>query len=148
MEPGLWTFPMTPPVMEVAAALVFRAGRLLVTQRPAGRRFAGLWEFPGGKREAGETWEACLRREIREELACDIEVGPAFDEVRHPEPDKTLHLRFFLARLTAGEPQPVECAAVAWVAREELPNLSFPPADTTLLARLAREWPAEPPREA
>lgn len=134
---------MTPPVMEVAAALVFRGGRLLVTQRPAGRRFAGLWEFPGGKREPGESWEACLRREIREELACTIEVGPAFDEVVHPEPDKTLHLRFFLGRLAAGEPQPLECAEVAWVARAELAALEFPPADTALLARLAREWPED-----
>lgn len=139
---------MTPPVMEVAAALVFRDGRLLVTQRPPGRRFAGLWEFPGGKREPGESWEACLRREIREELACDIAVGAAFDEVVHPEPDKTLHLRFFLCRLGAGEPQPLECAAVAWVGRGELAALEFPPADTALLTRLAREWPEDWPGEA
>ena len=59
--------------IEVSAGLIFRAGQLLITQRPAGGHLAGLWEFPGGKREPGETFEACLRRELQEELGEDWE---------------------------------------------------------------------------
>lgn len=128
--------PAPPPALEVSAALIFRNGRLLITQRPAGGHLAGLWEFPGGKREPDETWEDCLRREIREELACEIEVGEIFEEVRHDYPEKSVHLRFFTGRLLSGEPQPVGCAALAWVMRGELGRFEFPPADAALLERL------------
>src|SRR5690348_10762520 len=63
-------------IIEVAAGLVFRDGRLLITQRPAGTHLAGFWEFPGGKREPNETYEECLRRELWEELAIEVSVGP------------------------------------------------------------------------
>lgn len=132
--------------MDVSAALIFRAGRLLITQRPPGKHLAGLWEFPGGKREPGEGWEDCLRREIREELGCEIEVGELFAEVSHDYPEKSVHLRFFQCRLAAGEPQPVGCAAVRWVTRGELDRFEFPPADAALLGRLRSEqagWSGE-----
>jgi mutator protein MutT len=64
--------------IEVSAALVFYNGKLLITQRPTDAHLGGLWEFPGGKREAGETFEQCLIREIREELAIKISVGELF----------------------------------------------------------------------
>lgn len=122
--------------IEVAAGLVFRNARILITQRPAGTHLAGLWEFPGGKREEGESWEACLARELREELDVDVEVGVLFDEIRHEYPAKSVHLRFFLCRLRRGDPKPVECAAVAWVERERLRDFAFPEADAELLQRL------------
>lgn len=125
------------PAIEVSAALVFRGGRLLIAQRPAGSHLAGLWEFPGGKREPGETWEACLRRELREELGVDVAVGACFEEVIHAYPEKRVHLRFFRCRLVEGEPAPLGCAAVAWVGREDLEHYTFPPADAGLLSRLA-----------
>ena len=122
--------------VEVSAALIFRGGQLLITQRRAESHLGGLWEFPGGKREPGETFEACLVREIREELGVDIAVGELFEEVRHDYPGKSVHLKFFICTLLAGEPQPLDCAAVQWVERTELSAFQFPAADTRLLDRL------------
>ena len=70
--------------IEVAAALIFDSDRLLIAQRPPGVHLEGLWEFPGGKREPGETYEACLLREIREELGCEVLVGPMLHEAGMP----------------------------------------------------------------
>ena len=128
-------------VIEVSAALVFREGRLLITQRHAGSHLGGLWEFPGGKREAGETFEECLVREIREELGVEISVGELFEEVRHDYPEKSVHLKFFKCRLLAGEPQALDCAAVKWVDHAGLGAHEFPAADARLLERLkVEEW--------
>ena len=72
----------TRNLIEVSAAIVFRGGKLLVTQRHADAHLGGLWEFPGGKREAGESFEQCLVREIREELGVEISAGELFEEIR------------------------------------------------------------------
>jgi mutator protein MutT len=122
--------------IEVSAALIFRGGKLLVTQRHAGAHLGGLWEFPGGKREAGETFEQCLIREIREELGVEIFVGELFEEIRHDYPEKSVHLKFFICKIISGEPQPLDCAAVKWVEASELADHEFPAADAQLLARL------------
>ena len=123
-------------VIEVSAALIFRAGKLLITQRHAKTHLGGLWEFPGGKREAGETFEQCLVREIREELGAEISVGELFAEVAHAYPEKSVHLKFFICQLLSGEPQPLDCAAVNWVAKTELADFEFPAADAQLLEKL------------
>lgn len=129
--------------IEVSAALIFRAGQLLITQRHADSHLGGLWEFPGGKRESGESFEACLIREIREELGVAISVGELFEEIAHDYPEKSVHLKFFQCRLLSGEPQPLDCAAVRWVTRNELVDFEFPAADAQLLARLKTfEFPA------
>jgi mutator protein MutT len=129
--------------IEVAAALIFRSGKLLITQRHAGAHLGGLWEFPGGKREAGETFEQCLVREIREELGVQISVGELFEEISHDYPEKSVHLKFFIGKLLSGEPTPLDCAAVNWVSRAELTDFEFPAADAQLLARLGSfEFPA------
>ena len=122
--------------IEVSAALIFHGGKLLITQRHAGSHLGGLWEFPGGKREAGETFEECLAREIREELGVEISVGELFEEVRHDYPEKSVHLKFFRCRLLAGEPQPLDCAAVKWVDKAGLGGHEFPAADARLLEML------------
>jgi 8-oxo-dGTP diphosphatase len=130
-------------VVEVAAALIFRSGRLLITQRHAKAHLGGLWEFPGGKREPGENYEECLAREIREELGVEIAVGKCFAEITHAYPEKHVHLKFFLAQLTAGEPRTLDCAAVKWVTKTELNDYVFPAADVQLLAKLRknrRNW--------
>ena len=122
--------------IEVAAALVLRAGKILITQRFAGSHLGGLWEFPGGKREPGETFEQCLARELREELGVEVKIGGLFEEITHVYAEKTVRLKFFLCELSEGEPQPIGCAAVKWVGKQELAEYDFPAADARLLDRL------------
>jgi mutator protein MutT len=124
--------------VEVSAALIFRAGKILITQRHADAYLGGLWEFPGGKREPGESFEACLVREIREELGVEISVGNLFEEITHAYAEKNVHLKFFLCELLAAKPRPLGCAAVKWVGKSELPDYEFPPADARLLEKLGR----------
>jgi len=131
----------TPPrhTVEVAAGLIFRDGKLLITQRRADAHLGGLWEFPGGKREPGETFEDCLRRELREELDCVVHVGELLESVEHAYPAKTVQLRFFRCSWVAREPRAVGCAALRWIGRDELEYFSFPEADRVLVARLQRD---------
>ena len=132
---------LTVPI-PVVAALIFRDARLLIARRPNGKHLAGLWEFPGGKLEAGEDSVTGLVRELQEELATQVEVGRLFEEVIHAYPEKTVNLRFYLCRWKSGEPQNLGCAAIAWVTPAELANYAFPSADARLLARLlAQPWP-------
>jgi mutator protein MutT len=123
-------------IIEVAAGLVFRQGRLLITQRFAGAHLGGLWEFPGGKREPNETFEACLIRELREELGIEIVVGPLVEAITHQYPEKTVHLRFFQCRWQNHEPRPLGCPAFAWITPSDLDAYAFPAADARLLDRL------------
>ena len=125
-----------PERLAVTAALVFRDGRLLITQRRPGDHLGGLWEFPGGKIEPGETPEACLRRELEEELGIEVTVGDRVAEIAHDYPDRRVHLQFFRCAITRGEPAPLHCVAVAWVTRDELDRYPFPAADAALLERL------------
>jgi mutator protein MutT len=127
---------ITHHVVEVSAALIFRDGKLLITQRLAQSHLGGLWEFPGGKLEAGESFEQCLIREIREELGVEISVGELFEEISHDYPEKSVRLKFFICQLLSGEPQPLDCAGVKWVAKTELAGFEFPAADARLLLKL------------
>src|SRR5688572_18392052 len=102
-------------IIEVSAGLIFRSSQLLITQRHADAHLGGLWEFPGGKREPGESFEQCLARELKEELGIEVVVGELFDRVTHTYPEKTVALKFFLCQLERGEPQPLGCAAVKWI---------------------------------
>ncbi len=140
--------PSTPPALlvEVAAALVFRQGKLLITQRHADAHLGGLWEFPGGKREPGESFEDCLRRELREELGIEVAVEELVESLMHAYPDKTVHLKFYRCRWLQHELQPLGCVAFAWVGARELNNYAFPAADARLLGKLQGEagfWPAK-----
>ena len=98
----------------VAAAVVERGERYLVTRRLRGTHLEGMWEFPGGKCEPGETHAACLRREIREELGCVADVGEKLLTVAHAYPDRTVELHFFRCELT-GEPAPLLGQEMRWV---------------------------------
>jgi 8-oxo-dGTP diphosphatase len=121
----------------VTAAVVEREGTFLVTRRPAGVHLEGYWEFPGGKCEPGESIEACLRRELIEELGVDAAVGRELLCVTHDYPDRRLELHFLSCELT-GEPAPVLGQQMQWVARAGLRRLKFPPADGELIALLER----------
>jgi mutator protein MutT len=123
--------------VEVAAGLVFRDRKLLITQRPARGHLGGLWEFPGGKRETGETLEQCLTRELREELGIEVAIGELVESIVHTYPEKTVLLHFYRCRWIAHEPQPLGCPAFKWVGEQELAEFQFPAADARLLQRLA-----------
>ena len=122
--------------IDVAAGLVFRDGKLLITQRPAGGHLPGLWEFPGGKREAAETFETCLARELKEELGIEVEVGALVESITHAYPEKTVHLQFFRCLWRRHEPAALGCAGFQWITADELSAYAFPAADARLLQRL------------
>ena len=121
----------------VVAAVIERDAKILIARRQFGTHLAGLWEFPGGKPEVGETLEEALRREIREELDADVDVGERIETVEYDYLDRRVRIAFFRCSLH-GEPRPLEGQAIAWVAREDLANYDFPPADAALLERLRR----------
>ncbi len=124
---------------EVVCALIRDdQGRVLAGQRPPGKALAGKWEFPGGKIEPGESPEAALQREIREELGCEIEIGVALPVVHHEYTGGLIELRPFLARVVAGTPSAREHAALAWVAIGEAAGIDWAEADRPVLAALAR----------
>ncbi len=122
--------------IEVAAALVFRAGKLLITQRHADAHLGGMWEFPGGKREPGEAFDVCLKRELREELGIEVVVGELLESVTHTYSDRIVHLQFFRCRWAEHEPQLLDCADFKWVTSGELKQHEFPEADAQLIERL------------
>jgi 8-oxo-dGTP diphosphatase len=127
-----------PLSIEVAAGLIRdERGRYLVTQRRRGSHLAGLWEFPGGKLEAGEAPAAALRRELTEELSATFTVGDLVETVRWEYPDRVVVLHFFDCRLEAGPIVPTENQAMTWVYPDALRDYDFPPADQELIRRLA-----------
>ncbi len=126
------------PHFDVTAAVIEHEGRLLIAQRPAEGLLGGLWEFPGGKCEPGETLAECLRREIREELALEIEVGDPVAVVEHGFTHFAITLHAFRCRLLAGEPQALGVAAWRWVRPEELGRFAFSAADRQVIAALGQ----------
>jgi 8-oxo-dGTP diphosphatase len=122
--------------IEVAAGLVFREGKLLITQRPAAAHLGGLWEFPGGKREAGESYAQCVTRELLEELGIEIRVGEVLESLTHEYPGKTVHLEFFRCQWLRSEPQAIGCPAFRWITVDDLDAYEFPAADARLLKKL------------
>lgn len=128
--------PQQPPAVEVAAGLVYRDRRLLISQRQARDHLGGFWEFPGGKREQDETFEECLTRELQEELGIEVAVGELFEAITFDYPGKRVLLRFYLCQWLRHEPRALGCQAFAWVTHAQLKDYSFPPADAALLARL------------
>ena len=132
------------PRHDVTAGLIRNeCGQLLIAQRPLEGLLGGLWEFPGGKREGGESLPDCLRRELREELAIDVEVGRRFAVVDHAFTHFKITLHAFDCRYLGAlppfdEPQALEALDWAWVREEELGRYSFGKADRQVIAELAR----------
>ena len=131
-----------PMLLVAAAALVDVDGRVLVQQRPEGKSMAGLWEFPGGKVEAGESPEAALVRELKEELQIAVEPD-ALEPINFASFNYIdFHLLMPLYKVTrwAGEPKGLEGQALAWVRPQALKNYDAPPADIPLFEDLARRF--------
>lgn len=126
-------------MLTVVAALIESDGKLLVCQRRRGSRFELMWEFPGGKVEAGEEPQAALSRELREELGVAAQVGPEIYRIRHKydEMKEPLELIFFAASLEPAEVKNLEFQQIAWRKPQSLPELRFLPADRELIEKLA-----------
>lgn len=122
----------------VAAAVVRRAGRVLLTQRPRGGHLAGFWEFPGGKLEVGEAPEAALVRECREECGIDVQVVEILEVTFHRYEDEDVLLLFYDCRLPAGEVQNIEVDQHVWCTPDELREHRLPPADVAVVDRILR----------
>jgi len=116
----------------VAAAVIERDDRFLLTRRQRGVHLEGYWEFPGGKCEPGETHAACLVREIREELGVEAAVGREVLATSHAYPDRQVELHFLRCDV-GGAPAPQLGQEMRWVARDELATLTLPPADAELI---------------
>jgi mutator protein MutT len=119
----------------VVAAVIERGGKFLVTRRLEGTHLAGLWEFPGGKVDAGESHEDALRREIAEELNTEIGSLEKIFETSHAYPERTVDLHFYRGFLT-GTPEPMLGQELRWITRDDLAALPFPAADAALIAQL------------
>jgi 8-oxo-dGTP diphosphatase len=129
----------------VVAALIWRDGRFLICQRPAHKARGLLWEFVGGKVEPGETKEAALIRECREELAIELTVGDLFMEVDHVYPDITIRLSLFHATIAEGTPQMLEHNDIQWILPRQIPGYDFCPADEEILKKILTDYPEERP---
>jgi mutator protein MutT len=123
-------------VIDVAIGLVWKEGRLLIARRPAGVHLGGMWEFPGGKVEAGESPEACILRELREEMHIEAEVTGSRPLIEFAYPERSVRLHPIDCRWLSGEPQPHGCEEPRWVAPAELAEYPFPPANAPLLQSL------------
>jgi mutator protein MutT len=128
----------TKSEIEVAAGLVFREGKLLITQRYPEAHQGGRWEFPGGKRDPHESYEACLRRELKEELGIEVEVQHCVESISHQYPDKAVLLKFYRCAWRRHEPRTLGCRDFRWITAEDLSRFEFPAADARLLDTLRR----------
>lgn len=129
-------------MIEVVAALIWKDETFMICQRPAHKARGLLWEFVGGKVEAGETREEALVRECREELGVRLSVGALFMDVTHEYPDITVHLSLFNATIAEGVPQKLEHNDIRWITPAEIPDYDFCPADVEILAAITRTFGA------
>ncbi len=127
----------------VCGVLRDNRGAILACQRPPGARLGGLWEFPGGKVEPDEDPAEALRRELREELDVEVEVGPALNAVTWPAGDPPIRLLPFLCSLRQGVPRPLEHTEIRWCRLDEAAALAWAPADLPILAELRASGLAE-----
>lgn len=133
--------PQTPH-FDVTAAVIHRPdGHILIAQRPLSGMLGGLWEFPGGKCNPGESLPECLAREIREELGIEIEVGPQIAAIRHAYTHFRITLYAYACRLLSGTPQTIGCADLAWVTLADLDQYAFSATDRKIIAALRNGGP-------
>ena len=127
---------MIPNMTAVTAAIIIKDEKILICRRPENKSLGGKWEFPGGKIERGETPRECLRRELKEELSIDAEIGDCFDVLTFYG-DRDIILSFFYVNIVSGEITPTEHSDVRFVDRKELLSFDLCPSDTEIARRLA-----------
>lgn len=125
-------------IVEVVAALIWDKKKFMICQRPPQKARGLLWEFVGGKVEAGETKKEALMRECQEELAIELLVGDVFMTVVHEYPDIKVRLTLFNAKIKKGVPQKLEHNDIKWITKEEIPQYDFCPADVEILKRIQK----------
>lgn len=124
--------------IQVAAAILYQEGKILICRRAAGQEScAGLWEFPGGKLEPGESPEQCVRRECQEELGVSIQIQELVARANHKYPEREVELVFYSAIILAGVPVSRVHSEIRWVAPQDLDVLAFCPADKELIQKLS-----------
>jgi 8-oxo-dGTP diphosphatase len=120
----------------VTASLIIEQGKVLVTQRKKNSSHGLLWEFPGGKVKEGEDPREALRRELKEELDVEVEVGMIFDAVFYSYPEYPILLLVYRCRIEKGSLNPIGCHDLRWVTLKELEKLAMPPADEPIRKHL------------
>ncbi len=125
-------------MVQVVTALIWDNDRFLICQRPAHKGNALLWEFAGGKVEAGETLHEALIRECREELDIEVSVGDVFAEADHIYPDISVHITFFNAEIVEGIPKKLEHNDIRWITPEEIDCYDFCKADVDMLEKIKK----------
>lgn len=126
-------------IIEVVAALLWQENLFFIAQRPNDKDLGGLWEFPGGKVESGETYQEALVRECEEELDVFVEVGTLFMDVTHDYGTKIIKLSLFHCNLLQGTPRLLEHQDMQWITPEQISNFKFCPADLPFLERLGNQ---------
>lgn len=125
--------------INVVGAVITKDGLVLCAQRGSAGNLAGLWEFPGGKIEPGESPRVALQREIAEELSCEVEVGDQVTATTHEYDFGVVTLTTFYCRLVAGTPMLTEHAAIAWLLPSELTTIEWAPADVPTVSQIMNE---------
>lgn len=125
------------PYVEVAAALIWNGNKFMICQRPRNKACSLLWEFVGGKIEKDETKKEALKRECREEIAAEIEIGEIFTEVTYEYPDAVVHLTLFDAKIPDMRYKKLEHNDIRWITAEEIQNYKFCPADNDILIKIS-----------
>jgi 8-oxo-dGTP diphosphatase len=120
----------------VAAGLIYKGPKLLIAQRPPGKHGALKWEFPGGKIEEEEDPRDCLKREVREELGIEINVGRIVETIFHRYPERSVLWLFYECSWISGEPEAIDCHAFAWAEHSELADFDFLEADIDFIRSL------------
>lgn len=123
-------------IINVVAAVIMKEGKVFATQRGYGE-FKDGWEFPGGKVEAGESPEEALRREIREELEVEVNVGDLIDTIEYDYPAFHLSMKCYACTIAGGSPHLLEHEAARWLSADQLDSVAWLPADITLIPKIA-----------
>lgn len=129
------------PHYQIAVGVVWKGNKILVSKRKSKGLLGGLWEFPGGKIQKGETSAACAAREVKEEVGVDVEVGSSIGKIKHQFTHFSIEMEAFVCKYMKGRPRAIECEAWKWIQLQEISNFAFPKANHKLFPKLPKTNP-------